>query len=85
MEIDVEAPKVIGDVFESVAGAILVDSGMNIEVVWKVYFPLLENFLQKVHQVLLSTLILHNPACNSNYCSNSPSKRTFGNSTVRKV
>ncbi|KAL1493216.1 hypothetical protein ABEB36_011312 [Hypothenemus hampei] len=34
---DVEVPKALGDVFESVAGAIFLDSGMSLDSVWKVY------------------------------------------------
>ena len=36
---NVVAPKELGDVFESVAGAIFVDCGMNLDVVWSVYEP----------------------------------------------
>ncbi|KAG2395488.1 Endoribonuclease Dicer-like protein [Vigna angularis] len=35
-------PKVLGDIIESLAGAILVDSGYNMEVVWQSIKPLLE-------------------------------------------
>lgn len=31
-------PKALGDVFESVAGAIFLDSGMSLDTVWKVRF-----------------------------------------------
>lgn len=41
----VEAPKPLGDVFESVAGAIFVDSGLDIKAVWKVYYPMLKKFI----------------------------------------
>ena len=34
---DVEVPKALGDVFESVAGAIFLDSGMSLDAVWRVY------------------------------------------------
>lgn len=34
---DVEVPKALGDLFESVAGAIFLDSGMSLDAVWKVY------------------------------------------------
>jgi len=37
-----EAPKVLADIFESVAGAIYPDSGDQIEIVWKIYVPLLK-------------------------------------------
>lgn len=35
---DVEVPKALGDVFESVAGAIFLDSNMSLDAVWKVSF-----------------------------------------------
>ncbi|XP_067939419.1 endoribonuclease Dicer-like [Watersipora subatra] len=38
---EVEIPKVLGDVFESVAGAIYIDSDMSLDTLWKVYFPLM--------------------------------------------
>ncbi|KAL9694828.1 hypothetical protein quinque_014113 [Culex quinquefasciatus] len=34
---DVEVPKALGDVFESVAGAIFLDSNMSLDAVWRVY------------------------------------------------
>lgn len=33
---DCKAPKVLGDIIESIAGAIFLDSGRNTAVVWKV-------------------------------------------------
>lgn len=41
----IEAPKPLGDVFESVAGAIFLDSGLDIYEVWKVYYPTLKDFI----------------------------------------
>uniref|UniRef100_A0A0D9VNU3 Endoribonuclease Dicer homolog 1 n=1 Tax=Leersia perrieri TaxID=77586 RepID=A0A0D9VNU3_9ORYZ len=38
---DCKAPKVLGDIFESIAGAIFLDSGYDTSVVWKVFQPLL--------------------------------------------
>jgi len=32
---------VLGDIFESVAGAIYIDSGMSLDTTWRVYFPLM--------------------------------------------
>lgn len=40
---DVEVPKALGDVFESVAGAIYLDSGMSLNAVWKVYYGIMRN------------------------------------------
>lgn len=39
---DVEVPKVLGDVFESVAGAIYLDSKMSLNSVWKVYYNMMK-------------------------------------------
>ncbi|XP_055335150.1 LOW QUALITY PROTEIN: endoribonuclease Dicer-like [Paramacrobiotus metropolitanus] len=36
-----ETPKVLGDIFESVAGAIFLDSGLSLDAVWKVYYNLM--------------------------------------------
>ncbi|KAJ2942402.1 hypothetical protein O0L34_g16006 [Tuta absoluta] len=38
---DVEVPKALGDLFESVAGAIFLDSGMSLSAVWKSYVNLM--------------------------------------------
>jgi len=45
---DVEAPKVLGDIFESVAGAIYLDSNMSLDAVWKVYHKIMENEISKI-------------------------------------
>lgn len=39
---DIEVPKALGDVFESVAGAIYLDSGMSLDTVWRVYFQMMK-------------------------------------------
>ena len=41
MASNVDEPKVLGDIFESIAGAIFVDSGMSLDAVWKSYLPFL--------------------------------------------
>lgn len=35
---DCKAPKVLGDIVESIAGAIFLDAGCNTALVWKVRF-----------------------------------------------
>ncbi|XP_060537444.1 endoribonuclease Dcr-1 [Cylas formicarius] len=49
---DIEVPKALGDVFESVAGAIYLDSGMSLDAVWRVYYRMMkaeiEQFSNKV-------------------------------------
>ncbi|GLU00901.1 hypothetical protein SLE2022_182370 [Rubroshorea leprosula] len=39
---DCKAPKVLGDIVESIAGSIFLDSGRDTKVVWKVFQPLLQ-------------------------------------------
>lgn len=42
---EVEIPKVLGDIFESVAGAIYLDSGLSLDTLWSVYLPLMRREL----------------------------------------
>ncbi|XP_039260610.2 endoribonuclease Dicer-like [Styela clava] len=44
---DVEVPKALGDIFESVAGAIYMDSGMDLDEVWRVYKPMMNPLIEK--------------------------------------
>ncbi|XP_051503207.1 endoribonuclease Dicer-like isoform X2 [Myxocyprinus asiaticus] len=46
-EEDIEVPKAMGDIFESLAGAIYMDSGMSIETVWQVYYPMMRPLIEK--------------------------------------
>lgn len=46
-EEDVEVPKALGDIFESLAGAIFLDSGMNLDVVWNVYYNLMKDTIEE--------------------------------------
>ncbi|KAJ8664854.1 hypothetical protein QAD02_006516 [Eretmocerus hayati] len=39
---DVEVPKALGDVFESLAGAIYLDSDMSLDAVWRVYHRIMQ-------------------------------------------
>ena len=50
-------PKVLGDVFESVAAAIFIDSGGDLKEVWRVYYPMMREFLEQ--RVTPSTLVMH--------------------------
>lgn len=42
---DLEPPKVLGDLLESLAGAIFMDSGMDLQAVWTTFEPL---FTEKI-------------------------------------
>ncbi|KAE8586339.1 hypothetical protein XENTR_v10021638 [Xenopus tropicalis] len=46
-EEDIEVPKAMGDIFESLAGAIYMDSGMSLETVWHVYYPMMQPLIEK--------------------------------------
>nr|AQX45494.1 Dicer-1 [Artemia franciscana] len=39
---DIEVPKALGDIFESVAGAVYLDSGMKLDEVWRVYYRMMK-------------------------------------------
>ncbi|CAH1790780.1 unnamed protein product [Owenia fusiformis] len=49
---DLEIPKALGDIFESVAGAIFLDSGMSLDKVWSVYYrimkPHIDQYTEKI-------------------------------------
>ncbi|KAK0417580.1 hypothetical protein QR680_013094 [Steinernema hermaphroditum] len=40
-EEDIEVPKALGDIFESLAGAVYLDSGRRLDVVWRVFYNLM--------------------------------------------
>jgi endoribonuclease Dicer len=39
---DIEVPKALGDIFESLAGAVFVDSGMSLDTVWRVFYRMMK-------------------------------------------
>ncbi len=43
---EVEVPKALGDIFESVAGAIYLDSGLSLDAVWSVYHPMMREEIE---------------------------------------
>jgi len=49
---DVEVPKALGDVFESLAGAIYLDSGMSLDAVWSVYYTIMKSEIGKYIKVI---------------------------------
>ncbi|GFO41771.1 endoribonuclease dicer [Plakobranchus ocellatus] len=46
-EVEMEIPKALGDIFESVAGAIYLDSGMSLDAVWTVYYRMMKPHIDK--------------------------------------
>lgn len=50
-------PKALGDVFESVAGAIFLDSEMSLDAVWRVYYRIMKNEIGKILFLGFKTLV----------------------------
>ncbi|XP_071160069.1 endoribonuclease Dicer-like [Mytilus edulis] len=52
VKVELEVPKALGDIFESLAGAIYLDSGMSLDTVWRVYYrimkPQIEKYLKSI-------------------------------------
>jgi endoribonuclease Dicer len=44
---EMEVPKCLGDIFESVAGAIFLDSDRSFDTVWRVYYGLMKPHIDK--------------------------------------
>ena len=51
-----DTPKFLADLFESVAGAIYLDSGCSLETVWRVYYPFLAPYFSKKTIVLFERI-----------------------------
>ena len=49
----IEAPKVLGDIFESVAGAVFLDSGMDLATTWVVYYRMIGPYISKLNLSVL--------------------------------
>ena len=52
---DIEVPKALGDIFESVSGAIYLDSGMSLDTVWAVYYPMMRPQIGKYYGLFRET------------------------------
>ncbi len=48
---DLDPPKVLGDLLESIAGAIFIDSGMSLEAVWSIFQPLFDKKISKTRDI----------------------------------
>ena len=49
--VELEVPKALGDIFESVAGAIYLDSGMSLDVVWRVFYRIMKPQIGKYNRL----------------------------------
>lgn len=56
---EVEVPKVLGDLFEAVAGALYVDCEQNLSKVWQVYLPILKPSIGKGTLKFSFLILLH--------------------------
>ncbi|KAK4023845.1 hypothetical protein OUZ56_009240 [Daphnia magna] len=43
---DIEVPKVLGDIFESLVGAVFLDSDMSLDVVWRIFYPFVRDEIE---------------------------------------
>ena len=48
----VDVPKVLGDLYESVIGAIFLDSGKNLQTVWNVVYSLMKREIGKITYIV---------------------------------
>ncbi|VDD81511.1 unnamed protein product [Mesocestoides corti] len=44
---ELEVPKALGDIFESLAGAVFIDSGLCLNTVWRVFYPLMRERIER--------------------------------------
>ena len=56
---EVEVPKVLGDLFEAVAGALYVDCEQNLNKFWQVYLPILKPSIGKWTLKFSLLILLH--------------------------
>lgn len=48
----------MGDIFESLAGAIYMDSGMSLETVWQVYYPMMRPLIGELFFFLSKMMMI---------------------------
>lgn len=58
-EEDIEVPKAMGDIFESLAGAIYMDSRMSLETVWQVYYPMMRPLIGESESTFIYLFIYY--------------------------
>lgn len=63
--VELEVPKALGDIFESVAGAIYLDSKMSLDTVWRVYYrimkPQIDKYLKNIPKSPVRELLEQEP------------------------
>ena len=45
---EIDPPKALGDVLESIAGALFLDSDMSLEIVWLKFYPFFKPLIGKI-------------------------------------
>lgn len=48
----------MGDIFESLAGAIYMDSGMSLETVWQVYYPMMRPLIGELLFLMMMVVVV---------------------------
>ncbi|XP_060562889.1 endoribonuclease Dicer-like [Ruditapes philippinarum] len=63
--VELEVPKALGDIFESVAGAIYLDSKMSLDTVWRVFYrimkPQIDKYLKNIPKSPVRELLEQEP------------------------
>ncbi|KAL4237619.1 Endoribonuclease Dicer [Mactra antiquata] len=64
-QVELEVPKALGDIFESVAGAIYLDSAMSLDTVWRVFYrimkPQIDKYLKNIPKSPVRELLEQEP------------------------
>ena len=53
---DLDPPKALGDVLESLAGAVFLDSGLSLETVWDIFHPFFKPLIGKSYTYIIVAL-----------------------------
>lgn len=65
---DLEPPKILGDLLESLAGAIFMDSGMDLQAVWTTFEPLFTEKIGMCKEVWYVHKISHSLCMHCTHC-----------------
>ncbi|VDN50660.1 unnamed protein product [Dracunculus medinensis] len=82
-EEDIEVPKAMGDIFESVAGAIYLDSGRNLDTIWRIFYNLMKETIEECCNNPPKSPIQSNGACDLLYRTLSKLERNLATGKIR--
>lgn len=56
---EIDPPKALGDVLESIAGALFLDSDMSLEIVWLKFFPFFRPLIGQYVSLTCTPCLVH--------------------------